>query len=140
MFHTGTQTKEDNVKIIDVKTASLHGYNQWNYVHIETDEGITGLGEAHPGSGITGIVKQFKKSLVGAEPSHIEPLYNSMIAAARNRHAMGLSAIAGIETALWDLLGKSLGVPVYQLLGGKYRNHIRLYADVGHGRDDTPES
>ena len=46
--------------------------------------------------------------------------------------------IGGIETALWDLLGKSLGVPVYQLLGGKYRDRIRLYADVGHGKGNTP--
>ena len=53
---------------------------------------------------------------------------------------MGLSAIGGIETALWDVLGKSLGVPIYQLLGGKYRERIRLYADVGHGEGNTPKS
>ena len=62
-----------------------------------------------------------------------------MIGAASNRYAIGLAAIGGIETALWDLLGKSLGVPVYQLLGGKYRDRIRLYADVGHGKGNTPE-
>ena len=127
------------MKITDVKTMTLKGYKQWNYVQIETDEGLTGIGEAHPGAGIAEIILQFKRILVGADPRNIEPLYNRMIGAASNRHAMGLSAIGGIETALWDLLGKSLGVPVYQLLGGKYRDRIRLYADVGHGKGNTPD-
>ena len=100
---------------------------------------MTGIGEAHPGAGIAEIILQFKNRLVGADPRNIEPLYHRLIGAASNRYAMGLSAIGGIETALWDLLGKSLGVPVYQLLGGKYRDRIRLYADVGHGRGNTPE-
>ena len=127
------------MKITDVKAMTLKGYKQWNYVQIETDEGLTGIGEAHPGAGIAEIILQFKNRLVGADPRNIEPLYNRLIGAASNRYAMGLSAIGGIETALWDLLGKSLGVPVYQLLGGKYRDRIRLYADVGHGRGNTPE-
>lgn len=131
--------REEQMKITDVKATTLKGYKQWNYVRIETDEGLTGLGEAHPGSGVVDIVKQFKGTLVGKDPKNIEPLYNSMIGAARNRYAMGLSAIGGIETALWDLKGKILGVPAHQLLGGKYRSRIRLYADVGHGRGNTPE-
>jgi L-alanine-DL-glutamate epimerase-like enolase superfamily enzyme len=127
------------MKITDVKSTTIKGYKQWNYVLIETDEGLTGLGEAHPGAGIAGIVKQFKGALVGKDPQNIEPLYNRMIGAASNRYAMGLSAIGGIEAALWDLKGKILGVPIYQLLGGKYRDRIRLYADVGHGRGNSPE-
>lgn len=127
------------MKITDVKATTIKGFKQWNYVLIETDEGLTGLGEAHPGAGVADIVKQFKGTLVGKDPLNIEPLYNRMIGAARNRYAMGLSAIGGIEAALWDLKGKILGVPIYQLLGGKYRDRIRLYADVGHGRGNTPE-
>ena len=126
------------MKISDVKATTLKGFKQWNYVRIETDEGLSGLGEAHPGSGVADIVKQFKGALVGKDPLNIEPLYNRMIGSARNRYAMGLSAIGGIEAALWDLKGKILGTPVYQLLGGKYRDHIRLYADVGHGRANNP--
>jgi len=127
------------MKITDVKATTIKGFKQWNYVLIETDEGLTGLGEAHPGAGVADIVKQFSGALVGKDPRNIEPLYNRMIDAARNRYAMGLSAIGGIEAALWDLKGKILGVPIYQLLGGKYRDRIRLYADVGHGRGNTPE-
>ena len=128
------------MKITDLKVLTLRGYKQWNYVRLETDEGLTGLGEAHPGAGIADIILQFRDTLVGADPRNIEPLYNRLIGSVRNRSAMGLSAIGGIETALWDVLGKSLGVPIYQLLGGKYRDRIRLYADVGHGEGNTPKS
>ena len=76
---------------------------------------------------------------MGSDPLNIEPLYNRMIRSSLNRYALGLAAIGGIEAALWDLKGKVLGVPVWQLLGGKYRGRIRLYADVGHGRGNTPE-
>ena len=127
------------MKITDVKTTTIKGFKQWNYVRIETDKGLTGLGEAHPGSGTVEIVRQLKGTLVGNDPRNIEPLYNRLIGAARNRYAMGLAAIGGLEAALWDLKGKILGVPVYQLLGGKYRDRIRLYADVGHGRGNSPE-
>ena len=128
------------MKITDVKVLTLSGYKQWNYVRIETDEGLTGLGEAHPGAGIADIILQFRDTLVGADPRNIEPLYHRLIGSVRNRYGMGLSAIGGIETALWDVLGKSLGVPIYQLLGGKYRGRIRLYADVGRGEANTPKS
>ena len=128
------------MKITDLKVLTLRGYKQWNYVRLETDEGLTGLGEAHPGAGIADIILQFRDTLVGADPRNIEPLYNRLIGSVRNRSAMGLSAIGGIETALWDVIGKSLGVPIYQLLGGKYRDRIRLYADVGHGEGNTPKS
>ncbi len=127
------------MKITDMKVLTLNGYKQWNYVRIETDEGLTGLGEAHPGAGIADIILQFRDRLVGTDPTNIEPLYNRLIGSVNNRYGIGLSAIGGIETALWDLLGKSLGVPIYQLLGGKYRERIRLYADVGHGEGNTPK-
>ena len=57
--------KETDMKIADVKAMTLKGYKQWNYVQIETDEGLTGIGEAHPGAGIAEIILQFKGILVG---------------------------------------------------------------------------
>jgi len=128
------------MKITDVKATTLKGYKQWNYVLIETDEGLTGLGEAHPGEGIVDVIlKQFKPMLMGKDPRDVEPLYNRMVNAPKNRSGIGLAAIGGIETALWDLVGKIMETPVYRLLGGRYRERIRLYADVGHGRTNTPE-
>lgn len=128
------------MKIADVKATSLKGYKQWNFVKIETDAGLTGLGEAHPGEGIVGVLlKQLKPMLLEKDPRDVEPLYNMMISNPRNRSGMGLAAISGVETALWDLAGKITEMPVYRLLGGKYRKSIRLYADVGHGRTNEPE-
>ncbi len=129
------------MKITDVKATTLKGYKQWNYVQIETDEGLTGLGEAHPGDGVVDIVlNQLKPMLVGKDPRNVEPLYNRMINAAKNRSGIALAAIGGVETALWDVTGKSMRVPVYRLLGGKYRERLRLYADVGRGKTNTPEA
>lgn len=129
------------MKIVDVKATTLKGFKQWNYVRIETDEGLMGLGEAHPGEGIVDVIlKQFKPILVGRDPRDVEPLYNRMINAPKDRTGIGLAAIGGIETALWDMVGKIIEVPVYQLLGGKYRERIRLYADVGRGKANTPEA
>ena len=73
------------MKITDVKAMTLKGYKQWNYVQIETDAGLTGIGEAHPGAGIAEIILQFKNGLVGADPRNIEPLYHRLIGTASNR-------------------------------------------------------
>lgn len=67
------------MKITNVKATSLKGYKDWNFVRIETDKGIMGLGEAHPGEGITDvIVKRLKPLLVGKDPLNVEPLYHHM--------------------------------------------------------------
>src|SRR5206468_12752768 len=133
------------MKITDVKTTTLKGYKDWNYVRIETDAGISGLGEAYPGEGVTDVMeKRLKPLIVGKDPLDVEPLYHRMVAQTIGQSVGGtmLAGISGIETALWDLAGKALGVPAYRLLGGKYRDRIRLYADVGRGRGgvNTPEA
>ena len=137
--------RRKTVKITNVKATTLKGYKDWNFVRIETDEGIMGLGEAHPGEGITDvIVKRLKPLLVGKDPLNVEPLYHHMIDRTTGQSVGGtmLGAIGGVETALWDLAGKVLEVPIYQLLGGKYRDRLRLYADVGRGSGgiDTPQA
>ena len=137
--------RRKTVKITNVKATTLKGYKDWNFVRIETDEGIMGLGEAHPGEGITDvIVKRLKPLLVGKDPLNVEPLYHHMIDRTTGQSVGGtmLGAIGGGETALWDLAGKVLKVPIYQLLGGKYRDRLRLYADVGRGSGgiDTPQA
>ena len=133
------------MKITDVKATTLKGYKDWNYVKIETDEGITGIGEAHPGEGICdAIVKRLKPIVMGKDPLDVEPLYTLMVSRTIGQSSGGtmLGGIGGVETALWDIAGKALGVPVYRLLGGKYRDRIRMYADVGRGRNrtNTPEA
>ena len=137
--------RRKTVKITNVKATTLKGYKDWNFVRIETDEGIMGLGEAHPGEGVTDvIVKRLKPLRVGKDPLNVEPLYHHMIDRTTGQSVGGtmLGAIGGVETALWDLAGKVLKVPIYQLLGGKYRDRLRLYADVGRGSGgiDTPQA
>ena len=133
------------MKITDVKATTLKGYKDWNYVKVETDAGISGVGEAHPGEGITdAVTKCLRPMLIGQNPLNVEPLYTRMLDRSTGQSTAGilLGAIGGVETALWDVAGKAIGVPVYQLLGGKYRDRLRMYADVGRGRNrqNTPET
>jgi galactonate dehydratase len=116
----------------------LHARN-FVAVKVETDEGITGWGDATIGPlAVAKLVEEFGAIIIGEDPSridyHWERLYHL-------NHVQGgpmqLSAIAGIEMALWDIKGKALGVPVYELLGGMYRDRIWTY---GRWDGDTPES
>lgn len=131
--------------ITAVKTASISGSKRWNYVRLETSAGLTGTGEAHPGAGICELVeRRLAPLLVGANALHVEPLHNRLLGASTGDSSGGMlvGAIGGVAAALWDLNGKALGAPVCQLLGGAYRDRIRLYADVGRGvgMENTPES
>jgi galactonate dehydratase len=118
---------------------NLTGTRNWLFVKVVTDEGITGIGEC---SGwprvIETAVKDLSGLLVGEDPTHIERLWQKMFTAIMG-HGMtgtvGAGAMTGIDMALWDIKGKALGVPVWNLLGGKMRDRIRLYA---HAK--TPEA
>ena len=96
------------------------------FVEVETDEGITGLGEAlgYRSSGVAQSIKEAGASLIGSDPRKIELLWQQMV-----RNGVNMAAISGIETALWDILGQSLGTPIYQLLGGRTHERVRVYAD-----------
>ncbi len=88
------------MKITDVKTTTLSGYKDWNFVRVETDEGISGLGEAHPGEGMTDVVqKRLKPLILGKDPRNVEPLYNHMITRTVGQSVAGMvvGAIGGVE-------------------------------------------
>ena len=102
------------MKITDVKATTLKGYKDWNYVKVETDAGISGVGEAHPGEGITdAVTKRLRPMLIGQNPLNVEPLYTRMLDRNTGQSTAGilLGAIGGVETALWDVAGKAIGVP-----------------------------
>lgn len=116
----------------------------WLFVKVETDAGIHGWGEAYTQADrdhtIAIHVEQLGRYLVARNPFDIKHFtfmaYNDF---AGKRGAMDLySAISGIEQALWDVVGKATGQPVYNLLGGKYREKVRIYAN-GWGGGGTPE-
>src|SRR5215210_4981764 len=134
---------EARMKITDIKTAEVHGHGYSLYVRVYTDEGVTGTGECiHGGAGVAQIVGAIRELLIGENPLDVDRLWEKV----RRRHlfdgAMAghlVTALTGVEIALWDLAGKALGVPVYRLLGGQFRDRIRLYADCHAGSDERPE-
>jgi L-alanine-DL-glutamate epimerase-like enolase superfamily enzyme len=84
-----------------------------------------------------------KRLLIDEDPHNVDWLYQKMVRGMSGAGSTGgtvVAAISGVELALWDLKGKALGTPIYNLLGGRYRNRIRVYADCGHGERPTPVS
>jgi len=112
------------------------------FIEIYTDTGITGLGETYAGyfcpELIPVIVEYFKPILIGRNVDNISKLWRDMYVCENFwcRGGVGLIAITGIEAALWDIKGKMLGVPVYELLGG--RKHDKLYAYASGGPSNYP--
>lgn len=100
-------------------------------VLVHTDEGLTGIGEASlagRGRGVIGILDHFAELLVGQDPARIEHWWSEMTRGTFwSNGQVIMSAVAGIDVALWDLKGKRLGVPVYELLGGPTRDRVRVY-------------
>jgi galactonate dehydratase len=116
----------------DVKNSITTGTRNWLFVTVETEDGISGIGE---GSGwprvVEAAVRDLAHVVVGQDAFAIELLWQRMQVAMMG-HGMsgvvGQGAIGAIDMALWDIKGKALGVPVWQLLGGRLRDRIRAYA------------
>lgn len=124
------------MKITSVKPTLIDKYM---FVEIETDAGITGLGESgawgHLEASATAAEK-FADYLVGKDPGPIEHHWNIMHRFGHFRGAAIVGAISAIDVALWDIKGQALGVPIHQLLGGPTRDKARVY---GHVKAETPE-
>ncbi len=120
--------------------ADFRGSRNWLFVEIETSEGITGIGEC---SGWPRVVEQAVQDLsallIGKDPARIEQLWGQLYRAMIG-HGMtgtvGSGALSGIEMALWDIKGKQLNAPVYELLGGAIREHIPVYGHA-HTADEA---
>ncbi|MBU8906952.1 galactonate dehydratase [Desertibacillus haloalkaliphilus] len=111
---------------------------RWCFLKVETDEGITGWGEpviegrAHS---VKAAVEELSDYLIGADPLRIEDHWNTLYRAGFYRGGpILMSAIAGIDQALWDIKGKFYNAPVHQLLGGPCRDSIRVYSWIGGDR------
>lgn len=107
------------------------------FIEIHTDSGITGVGETYAGyfipEAVPPIVDFFKPILIGQSPEIIHELWSRMYRCGNfwGRTGLGLTVINGIEAALWDLKGKALGLPVYELLGGRKHEQLPCYATGG---------
>jgi L-alanine-DL-glutamate epimerase-like enolase superfamily enzyme len=135
-----------NVEITDVQTTIVDGNFDWTLVRVYTDAGVTGTGEAYWGTGVPAIIEAMKPYLLGENPLDIDRLYTHLVQRTSGEGSIAgqvVTAVSGVEIALHDLAGKLLNVPAYQLLGGKYRDEVRVYCDThagAHGADsDTAE-
>ena len=127
------------MKITAIRTVVCNAeMRNWVFVRVETSEpGLYGWGEASlewKTRSVAGAVEDFVPMLLGEDPTRIEHIYQKLYRQSFWRvGVIGMSAISAIEQACWDILGKSLGVPVYKLLGGAVRERVRMYTHLGGG-------
>jgi galactonate dehydratase len=134
-------SRRPKLKITEIRTAEVrvHGYQV--HVRIYTDQGIVGQGESTDAAqGNVPLIRSFGRLLVGQDPLNIEAAFERIRTAgifAGAQSGQYITALTGVEIALWDVAGKALGLPVYQLMGGKVRDRVRVYCDSGN-REMTP--
>lgn len=127
------------MRITEVKTYKIGGRGwpryPWALVEVCTDEGVSGFGESAPRPGVFEAVRTLGGELVGEDPFNITRLFERISAGGAY-----LPFVSGIEVALWDIVGKELGVPVHGLLGGRCHDRLRVYADgFFRGAEFRPE-
>lgn len=132
------------MKVVDIKTYICHCYRtNWVFCRVETDSGLYGVGEAtleYREPTVEQAILELKRYLVGRDPHDIEAFWHDTYRDAYWRGGPVLmSALAAVEMALWDIKGKDLGVPVYQLLGGKVRDRVPCYANGWFAPAKTPD-
>ncbi len=117
------------VKITDIKVMVLQGPRTYTLVKVVTDAGVYGIGEGYgsPGVGIKEGILRLKPDFVGKDPLEINALYTGLGWRTDGSAHSLMRAVAGIEIALWDLAGKLLAVPTVTLLGGRFRERVRMY-------------
>jgi galactonate dehydratase len=127
------------MKITRLKTVVVNAeMRNWLFCKVETDQpGLFGWGEGSlewKTRSVMGAIEDFAPVVVGEDPRRIEHLYQKMYRQSFWRlGVIGMSAISAIEQALWDIKGKILAVPVYELLGGRVRDRVRMYTHLGGG-------
>jgi L-alanine-DL-glutamate epimerase-like enolase superfamily enzyme len=128
------------MKITNVEFLPVHDGRTAFFVVVDTDEGIYGVGEAgmpraHSKVGATaGMIEDYARVLVGLDPTRIEDIWQRLSRGFFFPHdRVAGSALAAVDIALWDIMGKALGVPVYQLLGGRVRDKVICYPHLGGG-------
>jgi L-alanine-DL-glutamate epimerase-like enolase superfamily enzyme len=128
------------MKITKVSAYGIHGKC---FIVIDTDEGISGLGECSPMHSETigrFAAEVLAPMIVGQNPLDSDPLWHEMMLSTYKLGVQGIQpeAVAGIDIALWDIRGKATGQPIHTLLGGCYRDRIPMYKSIGGGASMTP--
>lgn len=127
-------SRPSDLKITDLRIAVVRrAPMRCPLIRIDTNQGISGYGEVRDGASER-YALMLKSRLLGQNPCNVERVFKRI--KQFGHHARQGGGVSGVEMALWDLAGKAYGVPVYQMLGGQYRDRIRLYADTPDGSID----
>lgn len=126
-------------KIRGVEVATIQLRYPAHLVKITTAQGPYGIGEAYNGAGVVDTIHSLARYVEGADPLQVDYLGSRLIEASSGHLGARMRAISGLETALWDLAGKILNVPVHTLLGGKFREKLYVYHDTGSPQTADPK-
>jgi galactonate dehydratase len=139
-----TPYQRPRLKITDVRTAQVSVHGPQTHIRVYTDQGIYGQGEATDAAiGAASLVRSWRRTLIGRDPLNVEAIWEQIRTQGVFAGAQGgqyTTALSGLEIALWDLAGKALGLPVYQLMGGKFRDKVRIYCDSDIEDPTEPDS
>ncbi len=131
--HVNTNSNPSELKITDLRVATIaRAPMTCPIIRIDTNQGIYGLGEVRDGAN-KNYALMLKSRILGENPCNVDKIFRKI--KQFGFHARQAGGVCGIEMALWDLAGKAYGVPVYQLMGGKFRDTIRCYADTTESHD-----
>jgi len=132
-----TYSSPSELRITDIRTATVCSNYDYPIIKITTNQDVYGIGEVRD-AGHRENALQFKSMLLGKNPCNLDMIYHSI----KRYGGFGREGggVSGIEIALMDLIGKVYGIPCYQLLGGKYRDKIRIYADTPEPEVPTAEA
>ncbi len=125
------------LKITDMRVATIVGAPMTcPIIRLDTNQGLVGWGEVRDGASAT-YALFLKSRLVGENPCHVDRLFRKI--KQFGGHARQAGGVCGVEMALWDLAGKAYGVPAFQMLGGRFRDEVRLYADTTEAPSATEQ-
>jgi len=130
--NVNTRSKPSELKITDMRIAVVRAPMYAVMLRIDTNQGISGLGEVRDGASKI-YALMLKSRILGENPCNVDKIFRKI--KQFGFHARQAGGVCGIEMALWDLAGKAYGVPVYQMLGGKFRDKIRIYCDTTESHD-----
>ena len=135
LAHVNTYSKPTELRITDMRFVDIVGAPMHcTLLRIETNQGITGYGEVRDGAAKL-YAQMLKRFLIGENPCNIDKIFRRIKQyGGQSRQAGG---VCGVELALWDIAGKAYGIPVYQMLGGKFRDKVRMYCDTDVDGKDT---
>ena len=135
LAHVNTNSKPSDLRITDMRFVDIVGAPMHcTLLRIETNQGITGYGEVRDGASKL-YAQMLKRLLIGENPCNIDKIFRRIKQfGGMSRQAGG---VCGVELALWDIAGKAYGIPVYQMLGGKFRDKVRMYCDTDVDGKDT---